>query len=455
MLSRGRQLVAPAYLFLCLILGGSAQGQWANMLLQIIGIVIIAWAAMDETQEPLQSPARQLLGIAILAVAVVALQLIPLPSSLWPVLGGRDVIAGGYAVLGMPVPTAPLSLTPYASIAALLTLIPPFALLCAIVRLRAYSVTGLSLALLGGTIAGILLGALQVTSADPLTSRWYLYEETNFGVATGFFANANHMATLLVITLPFLAALLASGRGANVQRYSALLALVTGAGLVIIVGLVLNGSLAGYVLTLPVVAASALIVMPARSYLRQWTIVLGALMLVGAVGALATSSVRSGPSLSQDASTSVQTRQEILSTTFDAVPHFMPLGSGLGSFSDVYPLYENPDRIIDVYVNHAHNDYAELALETGIPGMIVLVLFLWWWGAAVWRVWRSVEAGPYARAASIASAAILVHSLVDFPLRTAAISVSFAMCLALLADRRAPAAVGKADLRPARHVVMR
>jgi len=398
MLSRGRQLVAPAYLFLCLILGGSAQGQWANMLLQIIGIVIIAWAAMDETQEPLQSPARQLLSIAILAVAVVALQLIPLPSSLWPVLGGRDVIAGGYAVLGMPV---------------------------------------------------------QVTSADPLTSRWYLYEETNFGVATGFFANANHMATLLVITLPFLAALLASGRGANVQRYSALLALVTGAGLVIIVGLVLNGSLAGYVLTLPVVAASALIVMPARSYLRQWTIVLGALMLVGAVGALATSSVRSGPSLSQDASTSVQTRQEILSTTFDAVPHFMPLGSGLGSFSDVYPLYENPDRIIDVYVNHAHNDYAELALETGIPGMIVLVLFLWWWGAAVWRVWRSVEAGPYARAASIASAAILVHSLVDFPLRTAAISVSFAMCLALLADRRAPAAVGKADLRPARHVVMR
>ena len=165
--------------------------------------------------------------------------------------------------------------------------------------------------------------------------------------------------------------------------------------------------------------------------------------------------MRSGPSLSADASTSVQSRQEILSTSFSALPHFILLGSGLGSFSDVYPLYEDPDKVITVYVNHAHNDYVELALETGIPGMIVLVLFLWWWGAAVRRVWRSVEAGPYARAASIASAAILIHSLVDFPLRTAAISTCFAMCLALLADRRTPAPENKADLRPTRHVVMR
>src|SRR6266498_3598090 len=99
MVRLGRQLIAPAYLFLCLILGGSAQGIWANMVLQLIGIAIIAWAAADETEEPLLSPARQLLGIAILAVAVVALQLIPLPSSLWLHLGGRNALAGGYAVL--------------------------------------------------------------------------------------------------------------------------------------------------------------------------------------------------------------------------------------------------------------------------------------------------------------------------------------------------------------------
>jgi O-antigen ligase len=455
MLKRARQFVAPAYLAMCLLLGGSVQGVWANMLLQLTGIAIIAWAAVDDTQAPLLPPARQLLGIGILTVAVIALQLIPLPSSLWPMLGGREAIAEGYVVLGMPLPALPLSLTPYTSLAALFTLIPPLAMFCAIVRLRAYSVTALAIALLLGTITGILLGALQVTSADPTTSPWYLYEESNTGVATGFFANANHMATLLVITLPFLAALLASARGANMQRYSALLALVSGAALVIVVGLVLNGSLAGYALTLPVLAVSALIIMPAKSAYRRLAIVVGALMTVGALAALATSSIRTGGTLSKDASTSVQSRQEILGTTFAALPHFMPLGSGVGSFRDVYPMYENPDRVSTVYVNHAHNDYAELALETGIPGMIVLLLFFLWWGGAVLRVWSSVEAGPYARAASIASAAVLIHSVVDFPLRTAAISACFAMCLALLADRRTPVAADKADLRPTRHVVMR
>ena len=104
---------------------------------------------------------------------------------------------------------------------------------------------------------------------------------------------------------------------------------------------------------------------------------------------------------------------------------------------------------------HAHNDYAELALETGVPGIFIMLLFLAWWGGAVWRVWRSVEAGPFARAASIASAAILAHSLVDFPLRTAAISACFGMCLALLADRRAPPPADASDLRPTRHFVFR
>ena len=62
---------------------------------------------------------------------------------------------------------------------------------------------------------------------------------------------------------------------------------------------------------------------------------------------------------------------------------------------------------------------------------------------------------PVARAASIASAAILAHSLVDFPLRTAAISAAFAMFAALLADRRQPIASDPGDLRPTRHFVLR
>ena len=46
MASRAREAAAPVYLFACLLLGGSAQGLWANMLLQLLGIGLIAWAAL-------------------------------------------------------------------------------------------------------------------------------------------------------------------------------------------------------------------------------------------------------------------------------------------------------------------------------------------------------------------------------------------------------------------------
>lgn len=452
MLKSLRESVAPLYLFVCLILGGSAQGIWANMLLQLLGLAIIAWAAAAPRKQPLAPPARQLLLLAILAIAVVALQLVPLSASLWPHLGGRSALGSDYALLGLKTPALPISLTPYKSQDSLLGLIPPLAIICAVVRLKAYRPSWLTVALIAGTIAGVLLGALQAGSTDAESSPWYLYPETNIGFAVGFFANANHMAILLVITLPFLAALLAAGRRANFQRLSALVAVVVGAGLVILVGIVLNQSIAAYGLALPVLCASALIVIPPRSRVRPLLMIAAVLLLIGAVVAIGKSSASPGP---LGAQASVQSREVMLRTTGRAIGDFMPLGSGLGSFRNVYDLYEDPATVTDTYVVHAHNDYAELALETGVPGIIVMLLFLAWWAAAVWRVWRSVEAGPFARAASIASAAILAHSLVDFPLRTAAISACFGMCLALLADRRAPPPSDPSDLRPTRHFVFR
>jgi O-antigen ligase len=133
----------------------------------------------------------------------------------------------------------------------------------------------------------------------------------------------------------------------------------------------------------------------------------------------------------------------------------MPFGSGLGSFKDVYALYEQPAQVTPVFVIHAHNDYAELILELGLAGIAMIALFLLWWAAAVWRVWRTAEAGPFARAAAIASGAVLIHSFVDFPLRTAAIAACFAMCLALLADRRAAPPKEKKELRRRRHAEFR
>ena len=447
-----RAAVAPFYLFACLLLGGSAQGIWQNMLLQLGGLAILAWAAADAGGEPMTLPARQLLGITAIGIAVVALQLVPLSADLWSHFGARAALVRDYRTLGIPPPALPVSLDPHSSLNSLLGVIPALAIYCAIARLRAYRASWLAVALLAGTFAGILLGALQVASANSLNSAWYIYDETNWGVGVGFFANANHMATLLVVTIPFLAAIAGSARQENLQRYSAVLALVAGAGLVVLVGLALNGSLAGYGLALPVLAASVLILLRPGNPLRMWVVAAAALSLVAAIAALATTSI-AGARFGQDAATSVQSRETILATTTEALKDFMPFGTGLGTFRSVYRLYEQPEEVTATYVVHAHDDYVELALEMGVAGVALMLLFLGWWAGAVWRVWRTAEAGPFTRAATIASAAILVHSLVDFPLRTVAISAFFAVCLALMSDRGAPRAAESSELRPARHLV--
>ena len=140
-------------------------------------------------------------------------------------------------------------------------------MVCAMVRLKAYRPRWLAVALVAGTLAGIALGAMQVASIRARgISPWYLYEDTSVGRAVGFFANADHMATLLLVTMPFLAAIVAAARSANMQRYSAVdRASRSASPSSILIGLALNGSLVGYGLALPVIAASA----PDRRFHRR------------------------------------------------------------------------------------------------------------------------------------------------------------------------------------------
>jgi O-antigen ligase len=448
--SAARSAVAPLYLFACLILGGSAQGVWQNAFLQLAGIAIIIWAACATPIERLPRAATPLLLLGIAALAFVALQAIPLPPTFWD-QGLRARVADGYRLLGKPVPSLTVSLTPYSSVSTLLCLIPPMALFCAMVRLKAYRRSWLAAALLLAAMFGIVLGALQVAAPS---SVWYLYTQTNRGQGVGFFANANHMASLLLIGVPFVAALAVAGRNSNLQRYSAMLSILGASALLLVIGIALNGSLAGYGLGIPVIAASALIAVPLRSKWRLWLAGAAALSVLAAIAGLASSSI-GATRIGQDAQLSFQSREQILQTTAKAIGDTMPLGSGLGSFLQVYRLYESPDMVTTEYVVHAHNDYVELALELGAPGVLLITLFLIWWLVAAWAVWRRHEGGPFALAASIASATILVHSTVDFPLRTAAISACFAMCLALMADRKVPRPQEAADLRPARHIIIR
>lgn len=421
---------APVYLFACLIAGGSAQGLWNNAVLQFLGIGLIGWSAYDA--QPLSRPARFLVLLAAVALALVVMQLVPLQSAVWTSLPGRHFVASGYHLLGFPLPWLPVSLDPYDTLAASYALVPPLAILAAILARPGVRQSWIAAAVLAGAIANVVLGAAQAAGGS---ERWWthFYSFTSPGV-TGFFANRNHMATLLLAAIPFAAAIYVAAKATMNQRQKAFAMLAFGMGgmLLLIAGIALNASLAALALAVPVVALSSLLLVRSGSKATRVLGVFGAVAFAAAVIAISSSAIR--PELAGGSgSASFHSRAEIWSLTGRAIADSFPMGTGVGTFRQVYALYEPPASVTNTYVNHAHNDYLEIVLEAGLPGLLLLFALLAWWAIQAIRLWRTPSSSSFATAATIASAAILAHSSVDYPIRSAAIAAVFAACLGLMA----------------------
>ncbi len=122
----------------------------------------------------------------------------------------------------------------------------------------------------------------------------------------------------------------------------------------------------------------------------------------------------------------------------------LPLGSGFGTFVPVYDKFAPPTLLGGEYVNHAHDDWLELWLTGGVPAIVLAIGFLAWFAASTFRLWSSGEQPQapvldlvLARAAPMAIGLLLLHSAVDYPLRTEALMVVFAIACAYLVPRRA------------------
>jgi O-antigen ligase len=111
-----------------------------------------------------------------------------------------------------------------------------------------------------------------------------------------------------------------------------------------------------------------------------------------------------------------------------AAVDFMPLGSGLGTFADVFRRYQG--RGIVGFADHAHNDYAELLVELGVAGLAVMALLL----AAYVMRWRPVLASRHSRrlrflqiAAGLGMLAMILHGIFDFNFHVPANAIYFSL----------------------------
>jgi O-antigen ligase len=120
-----------------------------------------------------------------------------------------------------------------------------------------------------------------------------------------------------------------------------------------------------------------------------------------------------------------------------AAGQFQPFGSGIGTFVPAYQMFEPRSALAPLFVIHAHNDYLELALEAGFPGIALCLVGIVWLGFAGFRALSGFSRFGAERGYAVTIlAAIALHSLVDFPLRTIAVSCLFAACAAIVANPR-------------------
>jgi O-antigen ligase len=130
-------------------------------------------------------------------------------------------------------------------------------------------------------------------------------------------------------------------------------------------------------------------------------------------------------------------------------------GWGLGTFPTVYPSFRS--FYTNLFVNEAHNDYAQLLVETGLIGFGLMLWFLvclYRHGLPTSRRWEF----KWDRAVSLASllgcTGILLHSFVDFNLQIPANAAMFYALCGLAASRplaessnpRRSPAIGKAGV---------
>jgi O-antigen ligase len=114
------------------------------------------------------------------------------------------------------------------------------------------------------------------------------------------------------------------------------------------------------------------------------------------------------------------------------IEQFWPWGSGFGTFVPVFKANENLDLMGDLYVNHAHNELAELLIEGGLPMAVLLVAALLAMAVRLWRLVASRHSSEPATALAGLTIMFLavVHSMVDYPLRMQSLAAVFAIALA-------------------------
>lgn len=373
---------------------------------------------------------------------LASLQLVPLPPAIWQALPGRASIAQMDRLNDLEEVWRPLSLTPAATRNAVWSLIVPVSVLVLAVQLDRPRLYGLlPLILIIGGVSG-LVGMLQLSSEPrgPL----YFFQVTHNGSAVGLFANRNHQALLLAMLIPMVLAwnrLFRPGRSlAERWQWRAELALLVLVSALVLPLVLVTGSRLGMIAAIIALLACPLLIFGLGTGAVQAVSSLAGrrvpLLIAGVGITLIVLTAWLGRAVAFDrllgTDPASEMRVRIIPTVVRMITEFWPWGSGIGSFSAVYQAYE-PDALLNpTYMNQAHNDWLDVPLTSGLPGLALLLVALS--GLLVAARYRAStrrngnDGALMARLGLLILAVLGLGSISDYPLRVPSLA-----CLAVIA----------------------
>lgn len=445
-------------------LGSNRAWAWALMevaAFTMLGLWLVLWARNRVVVEvPLRKswPVFALLGAWVL---LLILQIIPMPVSMVRALSPESArIHGLTSVLGVTKDWITISIEPHATqIALLKTLayIAIFYLFLALVNNRERVQNAARVLVFAAVLHAIfgvlmhLLGTKQVVFGEELFA--------HDGSASGFYPNRNHFAgmlyMMLAIGIGLLIAGLADRKASSWKKVAANLIewilspkmLLRLSLCILVIALTTTHSRMGNTAFFAsLLIAGAIGIALSKHATRNVVVLLVSLVVLDlAIVGSWFGVEKLVKRLEETTVQNVQEREEPAAYAVGIIEDYPVFGSGAGSFYVTFPKYR--PETIPLFYDYAHNDYAQIASETGVVGFGLLGLVVAITLGVALRA-QAVRRDPLMRGMSFAAimgiTAILIHSWVDFNLHIPANAVFFMVLLALgwislYMDRQPPA----------------
>jgi O-antigen ligase len=430
-------VIAAGYFALLALFGGGLVGPTPAYGLLTFATIIVALTLTWQTGLADLNHLSPLAKYGLIGVALIPLlQIIPLPPAVWQALPGQALREQVLSLAGLDGTWQPLSLEPLSTALTAILAIGFVTLVLLMLRLNDAEFRRLLITAQGIVVVGILIGLSQVVTEGQFPN---LQGVRTGGVLLGFYANKNHMAIILAITIP-LFSLIVSPALFGAQR--SLPARIVYIGFVLIC-IIATNSRAGLLLGL--VATGVALSDVARRI--PWRVRIAAAVAILILVWIVTSTSAFEVVSRRFADVDGDLRWRFLSWTWPLAKQYGLLGSGAGSFQSLFMTTEHLEWVKPTIVNHTHNEYLELLIEFGIPGLLVLALLVASLIQPFRRWWSLSSRNPRHAEMLFGFTTILLfalHSAIDYPLRRPAAWAFFA--LALVAVLRSQ--VGKTETSP-------